>query len=114
MVWYFTSEDTEIFENKLALKARLDAENLYKSEISFEEDFVDVKFNDNPFKGYLLHAKLKSNGSISGYVHHFNPVFIILLILILVIILISDWSGAFKEDLENSLINRFTFWFLFS
>ena len=77
MVWYFRSKNTEIFESKLALKARLKAENLSKSDVSFEEDYVDIEFYDDPFKGYLLHAKRKSDGSISGYVHHFNPIVII-------------------------------------
>lgn len=102
MVWFFTTSNLDLFENELALKARLESEYLSRSEIEVGNDFVDIKFKDHPYVGYLLHAKKKPNGSMRGYVHHFNPIFLSLLILLLLMIIFSDLVFDFSIALENS------------
>ncbi|MEQ8628371.1 hypothetical protein [Ekhidna sp.] len=113
MIWFFKSTNSELFENKLVLKARLDAEYLSKSKIEIGNDFVDIIFKDHPYVGYLLHAKKRPNGSIRGYVHHFNPIFLSLLILLLLMIVFSDLVFDFILALENSTLFAYFFSVIF-
>jgi len=91
VIYFVKVARSEVLKNRLALKARLDAEYLSKSKISFGEDFIDIAFKDSPYKGLLLHIKKKSDGSYFLILHSFNIIVLIGLFIWFLLILFTDF-----------------------